>query len=54
MGEVYLAGELRFHNPISNEILLTHEESEQARRQVQARIAELEARLKALQGDSPE
>lgn len=40
-------GELRFYEPVRGTILRTHEEAE-------ARIAELEARLKALQGDSPE
>lgn len=39
-------GELRFYDPVRGTILRTHEEAE-------ARIAELEARLKALQGDSP-
>ena len=48
------AGELRFYDAIRGEILLTHEESEQAWRQAEARITELEARLRALQGDASE
>ena len=45
---------LRFHDPLTNEYLLTHQESEQARRQAEARVAELEARLRALQPPPPE
>ena len=47
-------GVLRFHDPLRNEYLLTHQESEQARRQAEARVAELEARLRALQPPPPE
>ena len=46
-------GVLRFHDPLTNEYLLTHQESEQARRQAEARVAELEARMRALQPSEP-
>ncbi|MDE0204643.1 MAG: Uma2 family endonuclease [Candidatus Tectomicrobia bacterium] len=39
---------LRFHDPTTNAYLLTHQESEQARLQAESRVAELEARLRAL------
>ena len=49
-------GVLRFHNPTTNEYLLTHLEENrgrqveaQARREAEARLAELETRLQALQ-----
>lgn len=41
-------GIFRFHNPTTDAYLLTHQESEQARRQAENRVAELEARLRAL------
>ena len=46
-------GVLRFHDPLRNEYLLTHQESEQARRQAEVRVAELEARLRAMQPSPP-
>ena len=46
-------GVLRFHDPLTNEYLLTHQESERARRQAEARVAELEARMRALQPSEP-
>jgi Uma2 family endonuclease len=44
---------LRFYDPATGQPLLTHQEAEQARRAAEARIAELEARLQALQNASP-
>ena len=46
-------GVLRFHDPLTNEYLLTHQESEQARRQAEGRMAELEARMRDLQPPPP-
>ena len=43
---------LRLRDPATGEVLLTHEESERARAQAEARVAELEARLRALEGTS--
>ena len=49
-------GVLRLHDPLRDEYLLTHQEaaarlreSEQARQEAEARLAELEARFRALQ-----
>ncbi|MBO0351696.1 Uma2 family endonuclease [Phormidium pseudopriestleyi FRX01] len=42
-------GELRFYNPETGEHLLSHREEAQARQAAQARIAELEARLRSLE-----
>lgn len=41
------SGELRFYDPVTGRRLLTYEESEQARIEAEARIAELEARIRA-------
>ena len=46
-------GALRFHDLTTGAYLLTHQESEQARRQAEDRVAELEARLRALQQAPP-
>ena len=46
-------GALRFHDPTTDAYLLTHQESEQARRRAEVRMAELEARLRALQPSPP-
>ncbi len=60
-------GVLRFHDPVTDEYLLTpleenrarreaesrFQESEQARQEAEARLAELEARLRALQQSTP-
>ena len=40
-----VGGELRFHDPVTNRNLLTLEETDDARRTAEARVAELEARL---------
>lgn len=42
-------GELRFYNPATGELLLSHREEAQARQAAEARIAELEARLRSLE-----
>ena len=54
------AGVLRFHDPLTDAYLLSHQEtadrlreSEQARREAEARLAEVEARLRALQPSTP-
>lgn len=44
-------GVLRFYDPETEQYLLSHAETEQARQQAETRIAELEAQLKALQKD---
>ena len=41
---------VRLRHPATGEVLLTHEESERAREAAEARAAELEARLQALEG----
>ena len=41
-------GTLRFHDPATDAYLLTHQESEQARLLAESRVADLEARLRAL------
>ena len=53
-------GVLRFHDPMTDEYLLTHLEENrarqaeaQARREAEVRLAELKARLQALQQSSP-
>ena len=60
-------GVLRFHDPVTDEYLLTpleenrarreaedrFQESEQARRETEARLADVEARLRALQQSAP-
>ena len=53
-------GVLRFHDPTTDEYLLTaleenraRRESEQARREAEARLADVEARLQALQQSAP-
>lgn len=48
------AGTLRFYNPVRGDKLLTYEESEQARQAAEARIAELEAQLRAIQEQPPQ
>lgn len=54
------AGVLRFHDPLTDAYLLSHQEtadrlreSEQARREAEARLAEVAARLRALQPSTP-
>ncbi len=47
-------GVLRFHDPLTDAYLLTHQEAETRRREAEARLAELEARLQALQQSPPE
>jgi Uma2 family endonuclease len=42
-------GELRFYNPATGELLLSHREETQARQAAEARITELEARLRSLE-----
>jgi Uma2 family endonuclease len=42
-------GVLRFHDPATNEYLLTHLEENRARQEAETRLVELEARLQALQ-----
>ena len=42
-------GVLRFHDPVTDEYLLTHQEENRARREAEARLAELETRLQAMQ-----
>ena len=53
---VRMAGEmLRFHDPASGRDLLTHQDEARARQDAEARMADLEARLRALQrSSSPE
>lgn len=46
-------GKLRLYDPATSQYLLTHQEAEHARREAEARIAELEARLQALQSARP-
>ena len=46
------APRLRLHDRATDEDLLTHEEAERARRAAEGRVAELEARLRALEGVS--
>ena len=46
------ARRVRLRDLATGEVLLTHEESERARAQAEARVAELEARLRALEGTS--
>jgi Uma2 family endonuclease len=44
---------LRFFDPATGAYLLTYQESERARQAAEARLAELEARLRALEADHP-
>ncbi|WP_446875221.1 hypothetical protein [Phormidesmis sp. 146-35] len=61
------SGELRFYDPTTGQKLMAHEELDQAlreteeranqeaaaRQEMAARLAEMEAKLQELQGDSP-
>ena len=47
------AGVLRFHDPATDEYLLTLLEENRARREAEARLADVEARLRALQQSAP-
>ena len=46
-------GVLRFHDPATDEYLLTPLEENRARREAEARLADVEARLRALQQSAP-
>ncbi len=43
-------GDLRFYDPVSSRLLLSHAEAEQARREAEAEIERLRAELERLKG----